>query len=141
MIYETRDMIARGVLSYNGRELRHGERFTPLSKVDADYLESRGRAKPIDGEQQAVEAPVIEPVADVAPVIEEPVEVPVEVPVEDAPVEEAPVEDAPVEESQPVEEAAIEEVDDPQAEESATDEPQDEGSDAPRRRGRPRKVQ
>lgn len=131
MIYETRDMIARGVLSYNGRELRHGERFTPLSKVDADYLESRGRARPVDGEQQVVEEPVIDPVADVAPVIEEPVEAPVEVPVEEVPAEEA----------HPVEEAAIEEVDDPQAEESATDEPQDEGSEAPRRRGRPRKVQ
>lgn len=137
MIYETRDMIARGMLSYNGREFRPGERFTTLSKVDADYLESRGRAKPVEGEQQVVEDPVIEPVADVAPVIEEPAEVSVEALVEEAPVEEAPVEE------RPVEEAAIEEVeaDDPQAEEPATDEPQNEGSDAPRRRGRPRKVQ
>jgi hypothetical protein len=42
--YETRVLVARGPLIYNGLDLRPGDRFRALSEVDAAYLISRGRA-------------------------------------------------------------------------------------------------
>ncbi len=42
--YQTRDLVARHRMHYDGAELQPGDRFKPMSQVDADYLVSRQRA-------------------------------------------------------------------------------------------------
>ena len=45
MFYQTRDMVASREMRYAGQALQKGERFRPMSQIDADYLASRGMAK------------------------------------------------------------------------------------------------
>lgn len=65
--YLTRDLVAIGrPLAYCGQEHQPGQRFRPMSQIDADYLVSRGRAQVAPDETPPPAAPVAAPVPPIA---------------------------------------------------------------------------